>query len=104
VIEIRTLIEMLDERIAGALPSTWAAGLQVRSAGVDDHLPRGGMLPTSSGSLATSRSPVLVEWLNEALSQYADGVGEPAHEPSGGLMTMRGRAARSIRARASARS
>ncbi len=32
----------------------------------------------------------LVEWLNEALAQYSDGVSEDAREPYGGLVTIDG--------------
>jgi hypothetical protein len=89
-IDLPRLIEKLDERVARELPSSWPTDFRVRSESVGRHLPWAGdasQLEKLPRDVAIS---FLVDWLNEALSQYADGVSENAREPYGGFVTIDG--------------
>jgi hypothetical protein len=89
-IDLPGLIEKLDERVVRELPDSWPTDFRVRSQSVGHHLPWGvdpSHLEKLPRDVAVS---FLVDWANEALSQYSDGVSEDAREPYGGCVTIDG--------------
>ena len=86
-IDLSALIEKLDERVARELPESWPTDVHVRSPSVGIHLPWGSdasYLEKLPRDVAIS---FLVDWVNEALAEYSDGLSEDAREPYGGCIT-----------------
>jgi hypothetical protein len=89
-IDLPGLAEKLDERVGRALTSSWPTDWHVRSSSVGKHLPWGSdasYLEKLPRDVAIS---FLVDWANEALSQYSDALSEDAREPYGGFVTIDG--------------
>ena len=84
-------MQALDRRVLPTLPTEWPGGdaWPVRSGSVSDHFEYVEVLEL--GNLPRDVAlAVVVEYANQALGQFSDGVSEDAREPYNGCVTIDG--------------
>jgi hypothetical protein len=88
--DMQAFVEALDVRAAGAMPTDWPTEWSARSTSVANHIPWNADASHLEHLPLDVAIHFLVDWVNEAFSQFTDGVSEDAHEPYGGFMTIDG--------------
>lgn len=88
-VDAGALVRLLDERLGTALPETWPGRWGARSSSIGSQFLVADLRRLTGMPLDLALH-FLVEYANEAIYQYSDGVSEDTHEPYNGMVSIDG--------------